>query len=404
MSGPKSSSVSLVSEEQFRLERERRRKAMLKNCERLEGEIAKLREQANALVEQIAQEGGHEAAVVAEVPLLTGEDDWTLAIHEQELKRTEAALNMRNRALREKLAALKWENGVVKAVEASLSSLSTEAVVFGRKKVDANAATDSGLAPERQEADLLLSQKKTLGAIANIDDEARREEYAFRFEAIGAEADKQIREKQLLGLKTEVFRCLEAQDLRRLAKDALCKVADPSAPMAQEAWSAVQRVTDRASLDKALALVDAAVSAEVAAGETAYVERVVREALESLGYAVGEDIEVTDFGTVALAESALVPHHALRVQLDARGGRMYTRVVSDGTTTAAEDVRAEQETCSAVFEIVRQLEEHGVRAEFRSEREPGAVAVEVDKRLERARRASRRQAARGRMTQERRAR
>lgn len=402
MSGPKSASYWIETELARRLREEQRRQAMERACQALERRIAVLKGKCEALAQELVQEGGCEKKLNVVLPQAEELARQGLEGRQNALRRAEKDLEMLTQELQEELSILKWQNRVIRAAQAKMSAASTDCVSFGRQKSDSSGAgeTQEGES-EDAAADRLSAMKPVFEAISRIEDDEKREGYLRCADQLGAVKSAGAFKEEVLSLKTEVFRCLESQDLHRIAEEELGKLANLAAPLAERAVLAVQSVSDESSLAVALERIDEAVKAELAAAESAYVEQAIRETLANLGYSMGEKMEVYDFGRVDFAKASPLSHHALRVQLDTNGGRLYTRVVSDGTTTEAEDARAEEATCSVVLSALRQLGEKGVKARLVTEQKPGAFPVEAEERLaparvEKKRRVARQRTVRGR--------
>ena len=115
--------------------------------------------------------------------------------------------------------------------------------------------------------------------------------------------------------------------------------------------------------------------AELRRKEEAYVRSALEEVLSELGYQVTEEFQVTDYGSVAYANTNS-PDYRLRLQVQGDSGSIYTRLVSVADTNAEQDAAAEEESCESIHEIMDKLASHGVNTTLKSEREPGERPAE----------------------------
>ncbi|WP_251230523.1 hypothetical protein [Adlercreutzia aquisgranensis] len=376
MSGPKGFDIRLSAWEQERLREEREREACLNACESLIRRIEAHREACRTLGSEIAKLGGCEvvaaskplprlkASSLAEVKKWHSELDWICKKVEEEEVR-----------LRGEQLALQWERDVLVRARSVAGAVDLSAI-----KIDANATPASSRKTSVGDKQVRRDDiESALRAIAGIGDSSQREKLVSLLEGAQSLEDSKARHRAILEVKTEVNLVLDKQDLQAIARKELEAISHVNSASASETRNFAETVCDRQSLGTLRMMIADVVDEDQAMREQRYVENALKEVLETMGYSVGEGFTATSYGDVAFAEIKEAPHHAIRFQYSPGNGGLYSRVVSDGLTSAAEDKAEEERSCAAVFAAANKLSEAGIGVRLQSERKPGEVPVEVAK-------------------------
>lgn len=227
--------------------------------------------------------------------------------------------------------------------------------------------------------------EKVVALIAGLRDPDMRDELTRIAECVLQTTSIAQAKGDLLTLKTKANSALELQTRRDQANQAVLGVAGVQSVEADRLRgraALVETVEDLSALKRDVAML---VQQETSAADAQFVQDALAEALAELGFIVADGFEVSDYTdaakrpfrrAVAVADHADHPGYGVRFQVNPSNAMLYTRVLSEGASTAQEDARAEQETCAKVHEVAKLLRQHGVAAELSTERLPGETAVE----------------------------
>ena len=347
MSGPKVHSYRVTSAEEMRRREDIARRA---KCELL---ASKCRRESYKL----------DSPSLISVPTLTDGSHEALLEWESKL----------NAALKEIVLQLDKENAkrVVKRLRANAPELNVAGVTLGRNKAAQLSNTQSQDNFIEREISSLAPQ------IGRVRDQKQAIELMEMTERLIKYSDEALARGDLLTLKSRLNDLLSMQDLNDLADLEIARIAHVAGSKAEAIRQDAKEVSTKEELDAIKHRVSELLAAEEAKQDEAFVAKALKEVLSDLGFEVGGGFEVTDFGKVAIAESAEYPGYALRVQVNPKNGMLFTRLVALEAHGLDEDASIEQASCDSIKSLREHLQRKGIEAELVSERMPGERPVEL---------------------------
>ncbi|VEG98854.1 Uncharacterised protein [Slackia heliotrinireducens] len=402
MSGPKAYNYKVIN--QIELQR-RENAARLIRCTKLMSRIKELFEVA------IQLGISHELPrPIERQTIYSAEDERLLIQTESEIK---SCIDDENRRLRicglktelseiirssKYLAAELTENDYIAAAKNAMGSLNDESVLMQAillasqdaknaeaKSVASSAAKSYGqttqhfsfqVFPIRQaskDKDPVLAEllPPVTDAISQVRDSSNRQIARERLECIANLSDQSAAEGELFSLKNWLHSILEAEGWAELAAKEILQIEHVESELADQARLMSENVSSRSSYNELKSAVSEALAEYSKAEDEKYVQAALREALEALGFTIGEEFSTTDFGKVGVALHSSVPGYGIRIQNNPKSAQILTRVVSYSESNPDQDTRAEQDTCPMVHSLADKLENHGIEMDLVSERMPG---------------------------------
>lgn len=213
--------------------------------------------------------------------------------------------------------------------------------------------------------------------LGKLKDEQKSAELLYSIEKLIGYGDESLAKGDLLTLKSKLNDLLTQQGLNDMAEIELARIAHIDGGEAEEIRRCAKEVTTKEELGVIKRRITELLETEKARQDEEFVAKALEEVLSDLGFDPGDGFEVTDFGKVAIAESADYPGYALRLQVNPKNGMLYTRMVALETHDAAIDAKVEQESCGSIKSLRDRLAKLGVEAELTSERPSGERPVEV---------------------------
>jgi hypothetical protein len=300
-------------------------------------------------------------------------DAWEIQLDEWESV-LKAAIREAQKAL--KAAQIKQATEILQRINAAKEDVDVSGVSLGGRQGSriTTAVPSAGVSDSRER--LAADVDKVVEVIASLRDPTARENLTNRVINI-LKLDSLAQAKgDLLTLKTEANTALQAQDCHDLAAQAVLKVAHIDSTEADNLRSKAGVASNskevRAIKREVAALLETVKKEE----EAQRLQTAIEEVLREMGFEIGEGFEVTDFGSVAVADHADHPGYGVRVQINPDNGMLYTRLVAHGETTPEEDALAEAETCDKIHQMTAGLKKLGVFAELQSERQPGECPLD----------------------------
>lgn len=213
-------------------------------------------------------------------------------------------------------------------------------------------------------------------AIAKLGDDGVRESAHDRLMGIANLTDRSLAEGELLSLKNWIHAALEAEAWAELASSEVEKIEHLQSDLADKARSISGSVTTKDAYEELKTAVSKALDEYNRNEDMEYVQRALCEALESLGFVVGEEFTATDYGEVGVVRHPVAPNYGIRIQSNSNAPQIFSRVVSFSDTSPEEDIRAESETCPLIYSLVSEMNQSGVRMTLETEKSPGECTVE----------------------------
>lgn len=354
MSGPKGYGYSVVSEEELRRREDEAREA---RCQQhvitLAGLIGQLHQFGSKLPQEVKRplSKNHDALIAWEVALQDGIAD------AQERVRDESAV-----------AIMRRLNATREAVDASAVKLG------GRQRAVRDAAARTPV-QDPELARVSTEVERVVQLVVNLRDPVQRDELTQMAQGVLGTTIAAQAKGDLLTLKTKVSNAMRVQECRELAAQAVLEIAaveTPEADLLRERAAGSSTAQDVSDIKR-----DVATLARQEASETdaAFVQDALEEALNELGFSIGEGFSLSQYGAVAVADHADHPGYGLRFQVSPMSGRLLTRVVAGPESTPEKYAQAERETCDQVHAVAERLSQHGVSAELMLERQPGETVV-----------------------------
>lgn len=213
-------------------------------------------------------------------------------------------------------------------------------------------------------------------AISGIHDDGKREAARERLAYIAGLPDSALVKGELLSLENWIHSVLEGEEWARLAVSEVVRIEHVDSLLADRARALSVDVSTRDGYEELKAVIADALSEYNRTEDAVYVQAALQEALESLGFTMGDPFTVTDYGEVGIAMHPAVPGYGIRIQNNPRSSQILTRVVSYAETESDQDAEAERNSCSVVHSLATSLEDFGVSVELVSEKMPGECRVE----------------------------
>lgn len=354
MSGPKGYGYSVVSAEELRRREDEARDA---RCQQhvvtLAGLIGQLQQFGAELPQEVKRplSKNHDTLIAWEAALQTAITD------AQERVRHESAVSIIRRL-----------NETREAVDASAVSLG------GRP----HAVQDTSGRSSGQDSELdwvSREVERVVQMVATLHDPEERDELTRIAQGVLDTMVVAQAKGDLLTLKTRASNAMRVQECREMAAQAVLEIAafeTPDADLLRKRAAGASTVQEVSAIRRDIA---ALVQQEAIDADAAFVQDALEEALDELGFSIGEGFSLSQYGAVAVADHEDHPGYGLRFQVSPKSGRLLTRVVAGPESTPEKYAQAERETCEKVHAVAGQLSRHGVSAELVLEREPGETVL-----------------------------
>lgn len=265
---------------------------------------------------------------------------------------------------------------LVRTLSARRAPLDVSGINLGEGKRQARGVIPGDTGTEDR-ARLDDEVRKLAQMLARLRDRHVRDELSGRAFGVLALANLAQARGDLLTVKSQVTAALRAQECTDLALQAVLGIAHLDSPAADELRGRAATTTNASDVGEIRSAVTALLEADRRARDASFVEAALVEVLAELGFSVGEAFELPNpQRQVVLVDHADHPGYGLRLQVNPVDGKLYTRVVAEGGTSAEDDARAEAATCTKVRALAAGLKEHGVSAELQFERQPGERPVD----------------------------
>lgn len=212
-------------------------------------------------------------------------------------------------------------------------------------------------------------------AISEVRDDGTRQIAREKLGSIAGLSDPITVQGELLSLKNWLHSVLEAESWAELAAKEIMRIEHVESELADKARSMSENVSSRRAYAELNSAVSEALAEYDRMEDAQYVQIALREALEALGFTIGEEFSTTDFGEVGVAVHSSVPGYGIRIQNNTKSSQILTRVVSYSESKPDQDTRAELETCPMVHSLANELESHGVDMRLMTEKKPGECQV-----------------------------
>lgn len=212
-------------------------------------------------------------------------------------------------------------------------------------------------------------------AISNLRDDGNRQIARGKLECIAGLPDRSTAKGELLSLKNWVHWILDGESWAELAANEIARIDHVESELADKARIMSGSVSSKSAFAALKEAVSEALAEHERAEDARYVQDALQEALEALGFTIGEGFSTTDFGEVGVAAHPAVPGYGVRIQNNPKSSQILTRIVSYSESTPGQDAKAERITCPMVYSLADELRDHGVSMELTTEKAPGECRV-----------------------------
>ena len=333
-------------ERRRREEEERKRQAMKQKCFALEKKIENV-------LSKLTKQG------LIAVPKSAGETLSAFEKWERELKKTLAEAQQLLRAQHEEMI-MEFVGSHGKELDLSGVSLASRSV---GKWVD---------------RELLRKQVHAVAeALSKLENEALRDALLDKLSAISKKDDADEIASSMADVKNMAFYALREQEYKELAEQLVSDyVIDyPDDGNAGRLYEIANSVFSEDGFQMLNTEINKLREEHQKIDDAEYVQAALQEILVEMGYEVGGEFEVTDFGNVSYVGTTH-DDYLLRIQVQPEKQMIFTRLVAVGETTPEQDKEAEQELCSSIHSTMDRLGSVGISTNLVSERKSGECKMD----------------------------